>query len=303
MKKLLPWILVLVMAPLMAFNYQIFIFENAFAPSGINGIATMIQYKMGISVGYMSLLVNIPLCILAFLFLNRDFALKTTVYTFLFSGILLLMRYQVIDLSVLAYKTANGTSTVIAPVAAGAVNGVIYAAVIRAGGSTGGTDIIAELYHKVHPEKSLIWIIFAMNAVVALLSYFVYGFQVEPVVLCLIYCFLTSRIGDTLLKGFKEQVKFEIITDDYDAISREIIDKLHHSATVVPARGMFSGHETELLICVVQKHQVVELEKIIAAYPHTFAYASSVNETFGNFVTTKTEPLWERIKAVRSAKK
>ena len=51
------------------------------------------------------------------------------------------------------------------------------------------------------------------NAIVAALSYFVYDFKIEPVILCLIYCFLSSHVDDTMIKGFKEAVKFEIVTD------------------------------------------------------------------------------------------
>ena len=65
--------------------------------------------------------------------------------------------------------------------------------------------------------------------------------------------------------------------------SDEIIKTLRHSVTVVPAKGMFSGRETEMLICVVQKHQVVAMEKIIAAHPGAFAYSTIINETLGNY--------------------
>ena len=274
---------VVAMALLMAVNYQIFIFENAFAPTGISGIATMIQYKLDFSVAYMSLIVNLPLCLLAFLFLDRNFAIKSTIFVLVFSVTLLLLRYRIIDLSSFSYKTPNGTSTILAPVAAGVVNGFIYGTVIRLNGSTGGTDIVAALVHKWHPEESMIWIIFAINTMVALASYFVYDFNVEPVVLCIVYSFLSSRIGDALIRGIREQVKFEIITRDFDAISQEIITELKHTATVIPARGMYSGKETDLLICVCHKFQVAKMTEIIKRYPGTFACISGVSDTVGNF--------------------
>lgn len=283
LSKIRNFLLIIGMALLMALNYQIFIFENAFAPAGINGIATMIQYKLGFSVAYMSLIVNLPLCLFAFVFLEKDFAVKSLVFTLVFSAALLLLRYRIIDLSRFSYKTENGTSTILAPVAAGVINGFIYGTVIRLNGSTGGTDIIAALVHRYRPDYSMIWIIFGINTMVAFASYFVYDFNVEPVVLCIVYSFLSSRIGDMLVRGLREQVKFEIITHDYDDISQEIITKLKHTATVVPARGMYSGQETELLICVVQKFQIVELKKIVEKYPGTFAYISGVNDTIGNY--------------------
>ena len=78
---------------LLAFTYQLFIVKNNFAPAGINGIATMIQYKTGFSIGYMSLIINVPLCSLAYFFVNRDFAKKSLlfclVYSFAYLGALL----------------------------------------------------------------------------------------------------------------------------------------------------------------------------------------------------------------------
>ena len=277
------YLLMIVLACGMALCYQIFIFENSFAPAGINGIATMIQYKLHFSVAYMSLLINIPLCVLAFVFLDKGFAARTTVFALTFSVALLLLQFRIVDLSFLSYKTANGTSTILAPIASGVINGIIYGAAIRLHGCTGGTDIVAALIHKKWPELNLIWIIFAMNTCVALASYFVYGLKVEPVVLCIIYSFLTSQVSDNILRGSRQRIKFEIISQDYKDISDEIIRKLRHTVTVVPAKGMFSGRETEMLICIVQKHQVVEMEKIIASHPGAFAYSTVINETLGNF--------------------
>ena len=267
--------------------YQIFIFENSFAPAGINGIATMIQYKLNFSVAYLSLLINIPLCVLAFVFLNKSFAARTTVFAITFSAALLLLQFRIIDLSFLSYKTDNGTSTILAPLASGVINGIIYGAAIRLNGCTGGTDIFAALIHKRRPELNLIWIIFAMNTAVALTSYFVSGFKVEPVVLCIIYSFLTSQVSDNILRGSRQRIKFEIISPDCKKLSDEIISELKHTVTVVPAKGMYSGRETEMLICVVQKHQATAMEKIIAAHPGAFAYSTVINETLGNFERIK----------------
>ena len=281
--KVKSYAAVIAMAVLMAVNYQIFIFENAFAPTGISGIATMVQYKLGFSVGYMTLIVNVPLCILAFIFLDRDFAMKSTVYTIVFSGMLLVLRYRLIDLTPFVYKTENGTSTILAPVAAGVVNGFIYGTVIRRNASTGGTDIVAALYHRRHPEQEMMGIIFVINVLVAAASYFVYDYNIEPVVLCIVYSFLTSRVSDSIIRGFREQVKFEIITRDYDAISQEIITELKHTATLIPAKGMYSGKDTDLLICVCHKFQVARMQEIIQKYPGTFATLSAVSDTIGNF--------------------
>lgn len=270
-----------VLALLMALNYEVFIFQNAFAPAGINGLATMVQYLFHFSVGYMSLLINIPLSIAAYFLLDRDYALKTLSFCVVFSlGLLLLDK---VDLSAFVYCTENGTSTILAPVAAGAIAGMIYGAVTRLNGSTGGTDVVAALVRKKRPDISLMWLIFALNSVVAALSYFVYDFRIEPVILCIVYSFMTSRISERFLCGSREAVKFEIITDHAQEISEAVIRELYHSATLIHAEGMYSHQGKDLLMCVVNKHQVVDLQRIIARYPGTFAYLSSVTQTVGNF--------------------
>jgi uncharacterized membrane-anchored protein YitT (DUF2179 family) len=58
---------------------------------------------------------------------------------------------------------------------------------------------------------------------------------------------------------------------------------VHHGVTVLQAEGMYSETPRCLLICVVNRHQVVRFQEILARFPDTFAYVSSVNETLGNF--------------------
>lgn len=280
--------LIVLFALFAAVNYEIFILNNAFAPAGINGIATMIQYKLGISVGYLNLLFNIPLCLIAIFFVEREFITKSLTYTLAFSGVLLLFKNGYIDLSRFVYVTANGTSTILAPIAAGVLNGLLFTSVIKTGGSMGGMDIVAACIRKVKPHLNMNTVIFSLNTSVALISYFVYDFNVEPVILCILYCFISSQMSEKLMQGVKRAVKFEIVSNHYEEISKEIIEELHHSVTVMPATGMYTHKETKLMVCVVTKREVHDVQQILAKYPGTFAYTSNVTETMGNFMRHRT---------------
>jgi len=66
-KRILSYPAIAVIAFLAALNYVLFVFPNKFAPSGVDGICTMIQDVLHINMGYLSLLVNIPLLIAAFI--------------------------------------------------------------------------------------------------------------------------------------------------------------------------------------------------------------------------------------------
>lgn len=252
----LEYLIIALAAALQALNYQVFILNNAFAPAGINGLATMIQYLFDFSLGYMSLLVNIPLAIFCFFKVNRQFALKTFTNIIIFSVILLLMQNNIIDVRRFAYHTDDGRSAILAPVASGAINGLIYALCIRNGGSTGGTDFIAAYVHKKRPDYSMMNIILAINATVAGLSYFVYNFNIEPVILCLIYNVLTTKVSDSMIKGGEKALKVEVITNHPEEITQDVIKKLRHSATILHAEGGYTHTEKTMLICVINKHQI-----------------------------------------------
>ena len=267
------------LALVMGLSYALFVFPNSFAPAGINGFATIIQYLFHISIGYLSLIINIPLILLAWKKLNADFAKKSLLFVLVFSATTLILGH--LDLSGIAYD--SGSSTILGPAAAGVVSGAVYGLVLRLDGSTGGTDIVAAWVHKLHPEVSLVWVIFTLNASVAILSFFVYGYQFEPVILCLLYCYLSSRISDGILKGGKSALKFEVITRHPEELSSKLLQELRHGVTLIQAEGMFSKTPNYLLICVVNRHQVVQFQNILRAFPDTFAYVSNVNETLGNF--------------------
>ena len=136
MKKAASYAVIAFLAMLSALNYAIFVFPNRFAPAGIDGICTMIQDVLNINMGYLSLLVNVPLVVAAFIVLNREFALKTTVYILAFSAFTVFLGS--LDMSGIAYFTSNGTSTVLAPFAAGTVRGILYVVTLELNGSSGG---------------------------------------------------------------------------------------------------------------------------------------------------------------------
>ena len=275
LRSAFEYIAIAALAVIMALNYEIFVFKNAFAPAGINGIATMVQYLFDFSVGYMSLLINIPLSLLAFFYVDKKFALKSGVFTIVFSLALLLLKRA--DLSSLVYHTANGTSTILAPVAAGTVNGAIYGAAVKLGGSTGGTDIIAACIRVKMPYFSFARVTFVLNAIVAGASFFVYDFNFEPVIMCIIFNFIASNICDYIVKGGLGALKFEVITSHAEEMSAELMKKLHHGVTVINAEGMYTHSGKQVIICVINKHQIVDFQSIVRSYPDTFAYVSSVS--------------------------
>ncbi len=278
-KKFFTYLMIAGTALITALSYHIFIFPNKFAPSGLNGICTMIQHITGISVGYLSLLINIPLAALVFFLVSRPMALRSSVYVVTFSAALI--AFEHIDLSAFAYNTSTGA--ILGPLVAGVILGTAYSMLVRVSATTGGIDFIAALIHKKKPETNMFWIIFALNVCVALISYFVYDFKIEPVVLCILYSFTSSTITDKLTKSGQSAIRFEIVTDHPNELYAAIKDNLHHGVTLIPGRGMYRNREVSVLICVINKSQIAPMNAIVRSFPDTFAVMSQVGSVVGNF--------------------
>lgn len=287
--KILSYIWFPIAAILTAICYELFIFPNDFAPAGIGGIATMVQYLTGgkFNAGYLNLLINIPLLIMAWKVIDREFVIKTALFSVIMSLSFILFDALGIDFGRFLYHTETGTSNVLAPIAAGVVNGALYGICVHSHGCTGGTDVIAACIRHYHPEYGVMWIGFILSAFIAVASYFVYDFKFEPVICCLVYCFVSMTMGDWMLRGRRQALKFEIITQQPEKLADELMEKVHHGVTVVPAEGMYTHVEKNLVICIVNKHQVAEVERIIRKYDGTFAYIQTISNTIGRFVRVK----------------
>lgn len=283
MKKAFDYSKIILAAIVMAFNYYVFIITNDFAPAGLNGIATMIQFKTGFSISYMSLLINIPLSIAAFFLVEKSFAVKTLLFSFVYSIAFLLLQNS--GFTYIQYN-AQGHDTIYPVILSGVISGAVYGICFRINASTGGTDIISRYINKINPNANFFIVTFILNAIVAMVSLFVYSqgeLNYKPVALCIIYCFISTFVGNQLLKSSKTAYKFTVITPHKKELAAEIMQKLHHGCTEMDAIGTYTGAKKSVLLCVINKHQLTDFQKIVSQYDDTFSYFEVVNETYGNF--------------------
>lgn len=297
MKKIISkakeYAFVIVLGAVLALDYRLFIVENNFAPAGINGIATMIQYKCGFSIGYMSLIINVPLCVFAFFFIDKKYAAKTLTFCVAYSLFYLFMGSWDIQ----RFKYVAADTDVFPAVIAGAICGVVSGFLYKASASTGGTDVVSKFLSIKKPQWNFFYVTFVINAAVAVASLFVYADINEktseialnylPVCKCIAYAFISNFIGNLILRGCKTACKFIVVTTHAEEINDEIIAKLKHTSTRIVGYGGYSQQEKSILLCVVNKHQMVDFQSIIKKYDNTFAVAENVNETVGNFKKIK----------------
>lgn len=274
-------VMILIAGFLRSVCVEVFTLPYNFAPGGSTGIAAMVEYKTGFLAGWTTLIINVPLLILAWFFLDKWFAVKSGCAIGIASlGMLLMERYD--------FPTYAGGEPVLAAAASGVLGGVGLALMLRAGGSTGGSDIVAMFIQRKFSATNVAWFIYAIDAVIVFVSAFVYSDNTSgltpaltPVLMSLVEMFCLSMISDVITSGFKTALKFEIITHDPEAISQELLTKLGRGVTCSQVTGMYSHDEKSLLICVIRKHQLSEFNKILKNYPDTFAYVTNTREVMG----------------------
>lgn len=279
LKIALSYILVVLVALMMAFNYQLFVFPNRFAPAGLNGLLTMLQHLFNFKLSYSTILLNVPLAAVSFFLNSKPRALRTLTYSVAFSLFLILLDN--VDLSMFVYSTTS--STLLGPLVAGLITGFGGYVMHRVNACYGGTEFIAGFIHKYKPEVNFFNIIFVLNISVALASYFVYDYKIEPVLLCIIYSFASSSVRDNLNRKHQSAVRCEIITEEPEKINEAIINQLHHTATIIHGKGAYTGQNKSILLCIINVSQVNELTKIVEQFPNSFVVLSSATRIVGNF--------------------
>ena len=276
-KKVIRLLQISLLAIASSINYCIFLFPNKFAPAGIDGICTMIQDVLNINMGYFSLIVNIPLIIIAFIMLNRDYAIKSLVYVIVFSVSVIIMKES--SISKLYYVTQTGTSTVLAPIASGSIRGIIYAYTLKLNGSAGGIDIISSVIKIKKPHLNFMDNIFVINTLIAIVSFWVYGMNIEPVICSILYAYINSYTCNHLQNKKQENIKYEIITKTPTEIISYINQELHQKATVINAKGAFSNEDTSVVLCITEKCYAPFLEKFLLDFPNCITFKSYTTDS------------------------
>ncbi len=273
----IPNILITVFASLLsAFGLHIFVYPAGFAPSGIDGIATMLQELTHINAGIYSLVLNVPLLIIAWFVLKRRYVIYTLVFTLLSSSMLVLLE----EISFYQFVTVG--DRLIPAVFSGVMLGVRTGIMIKAGASTGGVDIPAGIIQTKFPHLNIERIITLICYAIILLSYFVYK-DVTAILLSFVQMFIFDKFASTMLKDSRNAVEVKIITKNPDEIKQDIIYNLKHGATVLDSKGMYTDGESTVIISVINIRQIPEFLEIIKKYPDTFTYYGELMGVKGNF--------------------
>ncbi|MBR3870054.1 MAG: YitT family protein [Clostridia bacterium] len=275
-------LITIVAAILSAIGLYTFVNPANFAPSGIDGIAMMTQELFGINMGYVSLIINIPLLVIAWFFISKKYVTYTFFFTVLSSVMLVVME------KINMYEYVSPTNTWIAVFASGIMLGVRTAMMLKIGGSTGGIDIIASIFQKKKPYLNIESLISLFCYIIIGVSFFVYR-NIESVIMSVVQMLIFNIAMNYILKTTRSAVEVKIITDQPEKLREEILVNLKHGATTIKCSGMYTGNEKTMIVTLINLHQMSELVKISKKYDNTFLYFGDANGVWGNFRWNKND--------------
>ena len=264
-----------------ALGLWVFVYKSDFAPSGVDGLATVLQYLTKVNAGIFTFAINLPLLIAAWFILKKRYVFYTLIYTLVLSLSLLLFE----KFGVYQYEENDVIAAIFAGVAQG-LTGIH----LKLGGSSGGVDIMASMIQKKSPHKNIESIIAYLSYIIVIIGFIVYG-NLHSALLSIVEIFICEKVTNLILRDRRNAVKFEIVVnkEQTESLKDMIINELKHGATLIKAEGAFSNNEKDLLFCLVSYRQISDFLKIIKKYDGAFVYYSDVMGVHGNFDWRKEE--------------
>ncbi len=300
--ELLKVLCIIFTSVFVAFGLHVFVYKANFAPSGIDGLATILQYASvslfgrEINAGIFTFILNLPLLAAAWFVLNKRYVIYTLLYTVIVSLTLMLLGeygFPQYDCILPAVYDPNNPTIYNSPLLAAIFGGLMQGmcgVLLRIGGSAGGVDVLGCMIQKSFPHKDVEKIISFLSYIVVAIAFLVYR-NLNSVLLSVIAIFVCEKMTAVMLKSNRSAMKVEIITDTAQAqmIKNFVIFELRHGATVLKAQGVFSQSPKELIICLINYHQLPVLLKTVKEIPNTFLFYSDVTGIRGNFDFTSQD--------------
>lgn len=261
----------LIGALLGAISMNFFLIPANVYASGFTGVAQLLSSILGghVSTGILLFLLNIPVTILGWRKVGRSFTLYSFFSVFALSFFLEVIPIKHFSNDILLNAVFGG---VIAAVGVGMT--------LKWGASTGGMDIIAMVLSRMK-DKPIGTYFFTLNSIIIITAGALYGW--EKALYTIVTLYASTRVIDAIHTRHVK-VTAMIITKKFEEMKKSIYERLVRGITTVPAKGAFSNESKEMMIVVITRYELFELERIIKEVdPHAFTNIVQTVGIFGFF--------------------
>lgn len=269
----------------MGFAFSVFLEPNEISTGGFSALSMVISVWLGkiglknIPTSAIYLVLNIGLYFLALKTLGKRFAIKALIGIFSFS----------LSMELFSYLNLNSTfELLVSAIYGGAIMGVGVGLVVRFGGSTGGSDMIACIVKKKKPNATIGTLMICIDTFIILLSTITFADGIRLLPYTIIALILSMLITDFVNEGYKQIRAFSIVTTKPNELADAIMDKLARGCTCTQVKGMHSKSDRCQLVCLASRYQMGQLKSIIKEIdPQAFVYLTKVSEVIGAWSTVE----------------
>lgn len=243
-------IVVVIGALLNAIAMNLFLIPANVYASGFTGTAQLLSSILGgsISTGILLFLLNVPVTILGWLKVGKSF----TLYSFI-SVALMSIFLEIIPV----YQLSS--DILLNAVFGGVISAVGIGFTLKWGASTGGLDIIAMVLSRMN-DRPVGTYFFMLNGLIIITAGFLYGW--EKALYTLVTLYASTRVIDAIHTRH-EKLTAMIVTKRAEELTEAIHSRMLRGITMIPARGAFTKETKDMLIIVITRYELFELEQII----------------------------------------
>ncbi len=251
----------------LSFGTSVFILPFDLVSGGVSGISIVLDRIIPLEFLTVDLIVTIVtwlLFLVGFLVLGKSFAAKTLISTIIYPlGVSIFMRLA--DPGFLegffylkGYTEYSDVALILATILGGACVGVGCAITFLGGGSTGGVDVIALTICKIFKRAKSSVVFFIIDATIVICGMFVIGDLVISL-LGIFSAFISALMVDKVFIGSTRSFIAQIISDKYEEINREIIERVDRGSTVIDVKGGYTGENKKMIMVSFTVNQYAEI--------------------------------------------
>lgn len=261
---------------ILAFTVTAFIVPHGIIIGGATGMGLAITHYVPVNLSGVVFVINIILFLLGTFTLGKRFLVTTVLSTFVYPILLSVMR----ALPGISSLTGNRT---LATIYAGALLGLGTGLVLRVGASTGGTDILALVFHK--------WSHVSVAVLLYLIDFIVLGVQVsfsdgEQVLCGLLALSLNTVLLKRVMLMGRSQIQLFIVSDHYEQIRRKMLKELDAGVTMLHVETGYDKRHQKGVLCVVPNRKLYLVNEMVQAIdPGAFITITQINEVRGRGFT------------------
>ena len=268
-------------AAIYAFGLTYFVVPHHLFEGGATGITLITYYLFNIPISVMNLIINIPLFILAW----KIFGAKT-LYSSLLGTISLSIWLAIFEKIPLSCNLEG--DLVIGALVAGVLLGLGLGIIFNAGGTTGGTDIVARILNK-YTNISVGKLLFALDFLILMLILIIFQ-DLRLVTYTLLFDFIVSRVIDLIGEGGYAGKGFMIITQKPMEVADKINEELGRGVTFISGQGYYSQKDLKIIYCIVARNEMIKMKELIHTIdPRAFITITEAHEILGEGFTFVNE--------------